>query len=103
MKSFKNIIILSLVFLISCKNNKTGNRDKIVIKDSFFNRKDTTKKSLEGILLPFKVSKNCNEISFESFFERFGRDSVFQKKRVKYPLNYSSLKKHTCCQNLLKF
>jgi len=91
MKSLKCIIILILIFLISCKNNKTGNRDKtVVVKDSLFNRKSTTKKPLEGTSLPFKVSKNCNEISFELFFERFGRDSVFQKKRVKYPLKYLS-------------
>jgi len=91
MKSLKCIIILSLIFLISCKNNKAGNTDEIVdVKDSVFDMKSTIKKSLKtDVLLSIKTPKNCNEISFEVFFERFGKDSLFQKQRVKYPLKES--------------
>ena len=91
MKSLKCIVLLSLFFLISCKKNKTINTDKTVIEDSISSKENTTKESLEIDDSPsFKVSENCNEIPFESFFERFGRDSIFQKKRVKYPLKYLS-------------
>lgn len=90
MKSLKCIVILSLFFLISCKNNKSINTDKTVIEDSISSRESTTKESLEiDDSPPFEVSRNCNEISFESFFERFGKDSVFQKNRIKYPLKWA--------------
>jgi hypothetical protein len=87
MKSFKHIIILSLVFLISCKNNKNGNRDKIVIKDSIVDKTVKVKEPIKKETIPpFETPSNCGDTTFDSFFEHFGKDSTFQKRRVKYPL-----------------
>ncbi|CAL2094067.1 DUF4348 domain-containing protein [Tenacibaculum sp. 190524A05c] len=57
------------------------NNDSIVSK----NRLDTEniKYSEEKIT---EVFKNCNE-TFDSFFKKFAKDSVFQKSKIKYPLN----------------
>ena len=60
----KNIIIL--VFSIS-----------ILI----YGREDKKKKDSQ-------IDQNCN-MTFEKFFDKFSRDSIFQKKRIRFPLKES--------------
>ena len=42
----------------------------------------------EDVAKPIDMAKDCNQ-TFDDFFERFAKDSTFQKKRVKYPMKES--------------
>jgi|GEM_PF-2459113 len=48
---------------------------------------DNHKEEKEQIIEPIEMAKDCNQ-TFEAFFERFAKDSIFQKNRVKYPLEW---------------
>ena len=85
----KVIPIIIAIILSAC--NETKDKTSIEKKDSQNsniveqNKKiETDNKELELV----QLSKNCDE-SFDDFFERFSRDSVFQKSRVKYPIEES--------------
>lgn len=91
------ILILFLIFFVaqSCFNNKkTGNEN---VFDSFENfhtsDKDTLNiKSIDTLKDSLSVSNNNNKnciSDFNDFFEKFSKDSAFQKKWVMYPLKSS--------------
>lgn len=64
----KTKILLVVFILISCYDKK---EKKVIVKGS--QQKEYPK------------SENCSE-NFDKFFEKFARDSIYQKKHVKYPL-----------------
>ncbi|MCR8667527.1 DUF4348 domain-containing protein [Aestuariibaculum sp. M13] len=83
MKKVKLIIILSFLFLISCINKDRENKEKTFTSSNVENMKNDGEEKVQN-----KESfKNCNE-TFDEFFERFSRDSIFQKSRVHYPLKW---------------
>lgn len=75
MKKVKVISIICLIFLIACKK-KTG-------ESRFSKNNSTASVSIKNQ----EQTKGCRQ-TFEEFFERFCKDSLFQKNRVKYPLHY---------------
>ncbi len=77
------IIILTLV-LIGCVNNqkKENNRDGSSITDTLLESTNGSEAESETVLT------NCSLV-FGEFFEKFSKDSLFQKNRVKYPLKTS--------------
>ena len=78
MKQMKVIIISYLIlFLLGCKNKFTNTDSQ---------EKDST---VSANIEKTQLFKSCNE-SFDEFFERFAKDSIFQKNRVKYPFKYLS-------------
>ncbi|QMU66262.1 MAG: DUF4348 domain-containing protein [Flavobacteriaceae bacterium] len=84
------IIIISLLFLVSCKTGTSKKTDTSVSSKDSINIEKTVKKEplKKDTIKPFKMPKNCGDTTFDIFFERFGKDSIFQKKRVKYPLKW---------------
>ena len=75
----KIIIILSLIFILGCKKSSKSNDS--IVSNKIQDVKNIRNKKQENV----KAFEDCNE-TFEEFFEKFARDSVFQKNRVKYPL-----------------
>lgn len=75
------------MFLFACKK-KTGeslfSKNDTIVSVSKVNTKDKTEKKED---IKTESFNSCNE-TFDEFFERFSRDSVFQKNRVKYPFKY---------------
>ena len=65
----KKLIILFIVLtsLVCCKKQTVENAEKVSIPQQ-------------------KENLNRQEEDFETFFEHFKKDSVFQKQRVKFPL-----------------
>ena len=55
-----------MILLLNCKQNKKNNKEKE----------------------KFQIEQNCN-MTFEKFFDKFSRDSIFQKKRILFPLKES--------------
>ncbi len=88
MKKVKIIIISSLIIFLSCKNKVAdANPQKKPSTESV--NLEKTKNKIEDYTKT-QSFKNCNE-TFKKFLERFSKDSLFQKSRVKYPLKWSSL------------
>ena len=68
LKSLNNVVILlfSIILLFNYKEKKENDEK-------------------EG---KFLIEQNCN-MTFEKFFDKFSRDSIFQKKRIHFPLKKS--------------
>ena len=71
------LLFIILFCSISCINKK---------EEEKFSKKNEAIQ--EKIVFEKSNQKDCNQ-DFEMFFEKFSRDSLFQKDRVKYPINYS--------------
>jgi len=88
MKKVKIISIICLMFLFACKK-KTGeslfSKNDTIVSVSKVNTKDKTEKKED---IKTQSFDSCNE-TFDEFFERFSRDSLYQKSRVKYPLKWT--------------
>ena len=71
---------------MSCKkeNSTTLSQTKETKVSPISNEDEQPKTNKENIQV-IELQKNCNE-TFESFFDTFSSDSIFQKNRVKYPL-----------------
>ncbi|WP_459211248.1 DUF4348 domain-containing protein [Aquimarina rhabdastrellae] len=67
---FSNIILFCL---LGCANKKEEIKNEEKQKQIVFKQPN---------------QKDCNQ-DFEMFFEKFSRDSLFQKDRVNYPIDYS--------------
>lgn len=84
MKKLAYILAVISLFL-GC--NRSGKISKKEITGSIIDSAKTTQQELtvqqKEIILP--PPSNCEE-TFDDFFERFGKDSIFQKRRKKYPL-----------------
>ena len=88
MKEVKIIIISSLILFLGCKNKiaDTSSQEKNSVDSVIVeNAKDKAEIKDYANTQSFK---NCND-TFDEFFERFSRDSVLQKNRIKYPLKES--------------
>ena len=87
--------ILTIAVLVSCQGNtKTEKKESVVSIDSIrINHKDVIVQQEKEITIVLPPS-NCNETydDFDRFFERFSKDSIYQKQRIKYPLNESYIK-----------
>ncbi|AWX45128.1 hypothetical protein HME9304_02138 [Flagellimonas maritima] len=83
------VFVLIMLGASSCKqesNNKDASSSTIgspVLSEKVANQKEEK----EQIIKPIEIPKDCNQ-TFETFFERFAKDSVFQKNRVKYPMKW---------------
>jgi len=66
------------MFFLNCKNKAVDN--------NFDGKNSTASVSVESVKKQ-EQTKGCNE-TFDSFFERFSKDSIYQKSRVKYPLKW---------------
>jgi len=75
------IIIFSLFLVISCNNKK---RKSTSVNTNTLLNLDTVQRKKTKV----DETDNCS-IIFDEFFERFSKDSIFQKQRVKYPLKWS--------------
>ena len=66
-KSMNKVLILlfSIILLFNCNENKKNNEVR-----------------------KFQIEQKCN-MTFETFFDKFSRDSIFQKKRIRFPLKES--------------
>ncbi len=84
------ILVLILLGALSCKEVAADKKptsdsvesavaDKDLVGEEHKVEEDTTE-SIE-------MAKDCNQ-SFDDFFGRFAKDSVFQKNRVKYPMEW---------------
>lgn len=95
MKKEKIIFICCLLFsVLSCIDSKKVKSDSDFEKITDDVRLDSIKKAkLDNVVVLSKEElnspQNCG-LSFDVFFEEFARDSVFQKSRVKFPLEYFS-------------
>lgn len=89
MKDTKLILLFFIVcILFSCKQNtqhaqelKKNETDSL--KATIYN---SSEKKVE--ITSSEFAKDCNQ-TFDEFFDRFAKDSVFQKERVKYPMEWS--------------
>lgn len=80
-KMRKLILILCLIPFLGCKNK---------LADTSSQENDSTASvSIESIKNK-EQTRDCKQ-TFEEFFERFSRDSIYQKSRVKYPFKWSYL------------
>jgi hypothetical protein len=81
MKHFYLFLLLMICF--GCQDFKDRNIDsnRTKLEDSIMNTANTGRESKQESI----IDKDCLS-DFESFFERFSRDSLYQKKMVKYPL-----------------
>ncbi|UII76266.1 DUF4348 domain-containing protein [Flagellimonas sp. HMM57] len=83
------VFVLIMLGASSCKqgpSNKDVSSSTIespVLSEKVANQKEEK----EQIIKPIEMAKDCNQ-TFDAFFERFAKDSVFQKNRVKYPLEW---------------
>ncbi|WP_299260848.1 DUF4348 domain-containing protein [uncultured Aquimarina sp.] len=82
---FKTTLLIVLVaFATGCVDKKETNSKDLDIK-----AEKTNEPVLDTLQEPISdnpiVPKNCG-LNFEAFFNRFSKDSVFQKSRVKFPL-----------------
>lgn len=76
------IIILTIVF-IGCVNiQKENNINNTSITDTLLMSKNDSE------IEPIDILTDCSLV-FDEFFEKFSKDSLFQKRRVKYPLKTS--------------
>lgn len=76
------IIILTIVF-IGCVNiQKENNINNTSITDTLLMSKNDSE------IEPIAILTDCSLV-FDEFFEKFSKDSLFQKRRVKYPLKTS--------------
>jgi hypothetical protein len=90
-KIYKKILLFFFFFLLfaSCINKKKNRIDLTSSSTDTTNQIIKREKTIFKIdTLSFKATQNCNT-EFNYFFERFSRDSMFQKSRVKYPLRWS--------------
>ncbi|MBE9491200.1 MAG: hypothetical protein IMY67_12955 [Bacteroidetes bacterium] len=81
--------ILALLFISCANNQKKVNliKENSSIEDTLLELK--TDKLAKDIMKDSVMSpKDCSLI-FNEFFEKFSKDSLFQKSRVKYPLKWS--------------
>ena len=81
--------LVIIVLFFSCnRNSKTPKKEKSTIDLTQTDKEEKIVESKEELIL--SPPTNCNETfdDFEVFFERFSKDSVFQKNRVKYPLKH---------------
>lgn len=69
----KKLIVLLACISFSCNDVKNSNKE---------NTREEVLKQKENE----HISKNDCATNFDIFFERFSKDSVFQKKMIKYPL-----------------
>ena len=82
--------LVIIIFFFSCnRNSKTPKKEKSTIDLTQTDKEEKIVEPKEELILP--PPTNCNETfdEFDMFFERFSKDSVFQKNRVKYPLKYT--------------
>jgi len=87
MKEVKIIIISSLILFLGCKNkiSDLDSREKNSV-DSVNLESNKVESEIKNYTKK-QSGKDCNE-TFDSFFERFSKDSIFQKSRIKYPLKW---------------
>ncbi|SNY94786.1 DUF4348 domain-containing protein [Flagellimonas pacifica] len=87
-----NLTLLGFCILLgvfSCKRelrNKEASLDTIesIVLDT---EPVSDKHKEDGAAKAIEMDKDCGEI-FDAFFERFAKDSIFQRNRVKYPLEW---------------
>ncbi|WP_437398704.1 DUF4348 domain-containing protein [Flagellimonas lutimaris] len=83
----KNIVLISLAICctVSCKQKASKNKEQTM--DSIDSVKtvlvNESEKQVETV--PQVMAKDCNQ-TFDTFFEKFAKDKIFQKNRIKYPL-----------------
>lgn len=69
MNNYKKVIVLAIFILCSCKNQNSTNKE--IIDSTQIN--STTKEEIKGT-------------NFDTFFQKYRSDSVFQVNHTKYPL-----------------
>ena len=98
------VVVLILLGVFSCKqepHNKEASPNAIEPPTSD-KKAEANEEKKENIEIFAEMAKDCDQ-TFDDFFKRFARDSIFQKNRVKYPMewffyggaNYQSLDKET--------
>ncbi|SNY94789.1 DUF4348 domain-containing protein [Flagellimonas pacifica] len=86
------VFVLMMLGVFSCKQEP---RDKEISSDTIESivsgsepEPVSDKHKEENVAKVIEMDKNCDQ-TFDDFFERFAKDSVFQKNRVKYPMKDS--------------
>ncbi|MEN8191477.1 MAG: DUF4348 domain-containing protein [Bacteroidota bacterium] len=82
------IVIIVFTFFSCAKDQNKVNlvNDNSLSTDTLLDSKNN--KLSNDIVEPVIELKDCS-LTFYEFFEKFSRDSLFQKSRVKYPLKWS--------------
>ena len=88
MKKTVYFLVIIILFFSCNRNSKTPKKEKSTIDLTQTDKEEKIVEPKEELILP--PPTNCNETfdEFDMFFERFSKDSVFQKNRVKYPLKH---------------
>ncbi|WP_165769895.1 DUF4348 domain-containing protein [Flagellimonas pacifica] len=96
------MFVLIILGVFSCKREPRNKEaySNTIESPVLSEKVDNHKEEKEKIIKPIEMAKDCNQ-TFDAFFKRFATDSVFQKNRVKYPMewyfygnaNYASLDK----------
>ncbi len=84
------VFVLIMLGASSCKQ-ESSNKDasSSTIESPVLRKKvNNPKEAKEQIVKPIEKAKDCNQ-TFDAFFERFAKDSVFQKNNVQFPLKYT--------------
>ncbi|SNY94788.1 DUF4348 domain-containing protein [Flagellimonas pacifica] len=85
------IFVLIMLVTFSCKQelrNKEASSSSIelpMLSEKVANQKE------KDVTKLIEMAKDCGE-TFDDFFERFAKDSAFQKSRIKFPLRVSYFK-----------
>ena len=80
------VVVLIMLAAFSCKqepHNKEASSNAIEPPNSY-----KKVEANEDIEIFAEMAKDCDQ-TFDDFFKRFARDSIFQKNRVKYPMKES--------------
>ncbi len=95
----KRILILTTFsFLFSCNNNDKSYTIELQKKiDSLKTELQKNETLKTEVKIEKKITQKYNNESFNSFFHSFMTDSVFQRSRIKFPLEY-----HTTDIELMK-
>lgn len=106
MKTATILFFLGALFLIACKGSgkEVPLRKIETIKDTMANTAQSLSKNtpISGIEEAVPTPSDCGH-SFDAFFERFTKDSVFQKSRVKYPLKWYYLEDNESSKMIVGF
>ncbi len=79
------VVVLIMLAAFSCKkepHNKEASPNAIEPPNSY-----KKVEANEDIEIFAEMAKDCDQ-TFDDFFKRFAKDSVFQKSRAKYPFKY---------------
>ncbi|UOY08524.1 DUF4348 domain-containing protein [Muricauda sp. SCSIO 64092] len=83
------VVVLILLAAFSCKQeprNKEASPNAVEPATSD-QKAGANGDKKENIEVPTEMAKDCDQ-TFDAFFERFAKDSIFQKNRVKYPMKW---------------